>query len=119
MTPRTPELLALEGELERLLSKLAAHELPALIAMLASATAHAQLRLSTPPPPLRSEAGPELHDASEIARRLGVPEHFVYESARRGRLPSVRVGRYVRFRLEEVRAAIAAMNGPAAQDRQS
>ena len=39
--------------------------------------------------------------AADVAQVLGVRETFVYELARRGELPTVRVGeRYVRFRPE-------------------
>jgi len=45
-----------------------------------------------------------LLDAKEIAERLGVPESWVRESARSGAMPSVRLGRYVRFDLRDVEA---------------
>ncbi|WP_249012251.1 AlpA family transcriptional regulator [Conexibacter sp. DBS9H8] len=38
--------------------------------------------------------------AEDVAEILGVPRAFVYELARRGDLPAVRIGeRYIRFRL--------------------
>lgn len=45
-----------------------------------------------------------LHDAKAIADRLGVPETWVRESARSGAIPHVRLGRYVRFDLDDVEA---------------
>ena len=47
-----------------------------------------------------------LLDAKEVAERLGVPETWVRESARSGAMPSVRLGRYVRFDLVDVEAWI-------------
>jgi excisionase family DNA binding protein len=47
-----------------------------------------------------------LVDAKEIATRLGVPETWVRESARSGAIPHVRLGRYVRFDLDDVEAWI-------------
>jgi excisionase family DNA binding protein len=43
-----------------------------------------------------------LLDAKAIAERLGVPENWVRESARSGAIPHVRLGRYVRFDLDNV-----------------
>jgi excisionase family DNA binding protein len=40
---------------------------------------------------------PRLLTAQEVAERLGVPASWVYSAARRGDLPSIKVGRYVRF----------------------
>lgn len=47
-------------------------------------------------------------EADEVAELLGVPRTFVYALARRGELPTVRVGeRYVRFRAEALAEWIA------------
>jgi excisionase family DNA binding protein len=47
--------------------------------------------------------------AEEVALLLGVPRTFVYALARRGELPTVRIGeRYVRFRAPALEAWIAA-----------
>lgn len=35
--------------------------------------------------------------ADDVAIRLGVPKSWVYDKARSGHLPSVDLGRYVRF----------------------
>jgi excisionase family DNA binding protein len=40
--------------------------------------------------------------AGELAERLGVPESWVRTEERAGRIPSVRLGRYVRFKLSDV-----------------
>jgi excisionase family DNA binding protein len=43
-----------------------------------------------------------LLDAKAVSERLGVPESWVRESARSGAMPHVRLGRYVRFDLDDV-----------------
>ncbi|HVA77263.1 MAG TPA: helix-turn-helix domain-containing protein [Candidatus Binataceae bacterium] len=43
-----------------------------------------------------------LLDAPELAKRFGVPESWVREQARQGNLPCLKLGHYMRFRLEEV-----------------
>lgn len=57
--------------------------------------------VNTDPPPAVEHlvvAG-RLLTADEVAEVLGVPRTFVYALARRGELPTVRIGeRYVRFR---------------------
>jgi len=44
----------------------------------------------------------DLVTAPELAKLWGVPETWVRDQARMGRLPHVRLGHYVRFRPEEV-----------------
>lgn len=49
--------------------------------------------------------GPErLVDAAVAAELLGVPRSWVLAQARAGRIPHVRLGRYVRFEPEELAA---------------
>lgn len=43
-----------------------------------------------------------LVDAKAVATHLAVPVSWVFESARSGAIPHLRLGRYVRFRLSEV-----------------
>jgi excisionase family DNA binding protein len=38
----------------------------------------------------------------ELAERLKVPLSWVYENSRTGKIPSVKLGRYVRFKLNDV-----------------
>src|ERR1700682_131711 len=45
--------------------------------------------------------------AGELAERLGVPESWVRTEERTGRIPSVRLGRYVRFKLSDIERALA------------
>jgi excisionase family DNA binding protein len=48
-----------------------------------------------------------LLSARELAGHLGVPESWVRSEQRAGRIPSVRLGKYVRFRRSEVDAVLA------------
>jgi len=45
--------------------------------------------------------------ASELAKHLRLPETWVRNAERLGRIPGVRMGKYVRFRLDEVEKALA------------
>jgi excisionase family DNA binding protein len=45
---------------------------------------------------------PKLLNASQLAEHLGVPESWVREQARLGKLPSIKLGHYIRFRLDDV-----------------
>jgi excisionase family DNA binding protein len=45
--------------------------------------------------------------ADELAERLGVPESWVRSGERAGRIPSVRLGKYVRFKPSDVEQALA------------
>lgn len=42
--------------------------------------------------------------ASEVAELLGVPKSWVYEQSRSGRIPTVTLGRYRRYRREAIEA---------------
>lgn len=42
--------------------------------------------------------------AAEVASLLGVPRTWVYEQSRAGRIPTVPLGRYRRFRPEAISA---------------
>ncbi len=63
-------------------------------------------RLTVAPP----ARGPDpLLTADDVAAVLGVPQSFVYALARRGEIPTVRIGdRYVRFRTSALEAWIEA-----------
>jgi excisionase family DNA binding protein len=49
----------------------------------------------------------KLFTAGELAKHLNVPESWVRTEERMGRIPSVRLGKYVRFRVSEVERALA------------
>ena len=40
--------------------------------------------------------------AADLAQRLGVPTWSVYQLAKEGQLPHIRIGRRVRFRLADI-----------------
>jgi len=42
--------------------------------------------------------------ASDVAKLLGVPTSWVYEQSRAGRIPTVTLGRYRRYRREAIEA---------------
>ncbi len=42
--------------------------------------------------------------AAEVAELLGVPKSWVYEQSRAGRIPTVTLGRYRRYRREAIEA---------------
>ncbi len=45
--------------------------------------------------------------AGEVAELLGVPKSWVYEQSRAGRIPTVSLGRYRRYRREAIQAWVA------------
>jgi excisionase family DNA binding protein len=45
--------------------------------------------------------------AGELAAHLNLPESWVRTEERLGRIPSIRLGKYVRFRLSDVERALA------------
>lgn len=56
--------------------------------------------------PTAPEQSEPLLDAGELAQALNLPKSCVYERARRGDFPSVRVGKHLRFRRSEVLEAL-------------
>jgi excisionase family DNA binding protein len=50
----------------------------------------------------KSDGFPRLLNAKQLAEHLAVPESWVREQARLGQLPSIKLGHYVRFRLDDV-----------------
>lgn len=40
--------------------------------------------------------------ADQVADKLGVPKTWVYEQSRKGRIPTVTLGRYRRYRAETI-----------------
>jgi excisionase family DNA binding protein len=49
-----------------------------------------------------AERGGTLLTADELAEILGVPTGWVYRESRVGRIPTVKLGRYYRYRLEAI-----------------
>ena len=60
-----------------------------------------------------ARANPSLLAAEDVAALLGVPTSWVYEQSRRGRIPTVTLGRYRRYRREAIDAWIAELEAPA------
>jgi excisionase family DNA binding protein len=72
----------------------------AIVAQLAVADANEPAR------PQSEQTVARLLTAQEMAAQLNVPESKVRADARAGRIPCVMVGRYMRFRPDEVERAI-------------
>jgi excisionase family DNA binding protein len=53
------------------------------------------------PPRLVGVSG-SLLTADQVAQMLGVPKTWVYEQSRKGRIPTVTLGRYRRYRAEAI-----------------
>jgi excisionase family DNA binding protein len=49
--------------------------------------------------------------AEEVGELLGVPRSWVYEQSRRGRIPTVTLGRYRRYRRESIERCIEQLEG--------
>ncbi len=50
----------------------------------------------------RLRPGGPLLTAEQVGELLGVPKSWVYEQSRRGRIPTVTLGRYRRYRAEAI-----------------
>jgi len=53
-----------------------------------------------------TESDEPLMNAAEIARAVNVPKTCIYERAKRGDIPAVKVGKHWRFRRTDVLAAL-------------
>lgn len=73
-------------------------------------------RTSTPPLNGRDPAWCLL-TAGEVAELLGVPRSWVYEQSRLGRIPTVTLGRYRRYRFEAIAAWIERIEAGASTGR--
>ena len=49
--------------------------------------------------------------ADQVAELLGVPTSWVYEQSRKGRIPTVTLGRYRRYRPEAIESWIEELEG--------
>ena len=98
-------LLTLPGvsELEKVPSEEIPIEMTRLLALLSALTVRSAVR------PAASEARPsaKLVTAEVLADALSMRTDRIYELARQGRIPCHKVGRAVRFDIEEVRASFA------------
>ena len=50
-----------------------------------------------------------LLDISEVSRILGVPKSWLYERTRRGEIPHLKMGKYVRFDPREIEKFVQKM----------
>ena len=82
-----------------------------------SADAASYPRLGSGAAPLASFPGEKggLLTAGAVAELLGVPVSWVYEQSRRGRIPTVTLGRYRRYRREAILAWVAELEASADQ----
>lgn len=67
----------------------------------------AALRPLTPARDTAPPVSEPLLDAAEMARLVNLPKSCVYEKARTGAIPSIRVGKHVRFNRSAVLAALS------------
>ncbi|MCA1698351.1 MAG: helix-turn-helix domain-containing protein [Actinobacteria bacterium] len=51
--------------------------------------------------------------AAEVAELLGVPTSWVYQQSRAGRIPTVSLGRYRRYRSEAIEEWLEQLEAPA------
>jgi excisionase family DNA binding protein len=51
--------------------------------------------------------------AAEVAELLGVPKSWVYEQSRAGRIPTVTLGRYRRYRRAAIEGWVEQLEAPA------
>lgn len=90
------------AELTLWLESLPLEKIPHIICALAA-------RLTAAGTPVaQAEVDQSLLDAKGMANRLCVPESWVRHEQRADRIPFLKCGRYVRFRVSDVEAAIAA-----------
>jgi len=80
--------------------------IPHILSELANVQAALAARLAMAPPAAPAPA--DLVDAPALAKRLGVPESHVRTLQRAGAIPSRRIGKYVRFNVVDVEAALTA-----------
>lgn len=58
-----------------------------------------------------SDYAENLVTAGELSAHLNLPESWVRNEERLGRIPSIRLGKYIRFRMSEVEGALAQKRG--------
>ena len=92
------------NDLERgFANDLPVEKIPALVWLLVE-----RLRSRSATPSHHTAEPERLLTAGEMAERLSVPESWIRTEERASRVPSIRLGRYVRFRASEVEAALQA-----------
>ena len=89
---------------------LPADAVPAAVVHFAALQARAAARLALPAEATPA-AGQNLLTVPGVAARLGVPPQYVYELIRKGDLPGIRFGKYVRVDPADLTAWIAQQKG--------
>ena len=89
------------------IDKVPPNEVPVEIIRLAALLTALGVRLTPPAIVSAPQPGLKLVTAEVLAGALSMRTDRVYELARRGRIPCHKVGRAVRFDIEEVRASFA------------
>ncbi len=87
-------------------ARISLDQIPGLMLVLASRWL-AETRPKANEQGTKPDPTPDLVTAGELASHLNVPESWIRAEERLGRIPSVRLGKYVRFRLNEVGRALA------------
>ena len=83
-------------------------QIPALLVKLAAAQATLQTRLLMHGVQGHKDEGHEtLLEAKDVAAWLGVKEDYVRDLGRKGEIPTVKIGKYVRFERDSIRQWIA------------
>jgi excisionase family DNA binding protein len=90
-------------QLEQAVAETPVSQIPALIGILAQLQAKAQLKMLSEQRTASDRDG-GLLTMRQAAARLNVPESRAYELARQGKLPAVRIGKYVRISAEALAA---------------
>jgi excisionase family DNA binding protein len=88
------------ADLIREIGSLDPADCPALLAAIAARMAS----VKSMPAPVETTAG--LVDAAQAAAALNIPESWLRSQARQGKLPFVRLGKYVRFDIADVEQAL-------------
>jgi hypothetical protein len=89
------------SEIVAAIGRLDQGDLPAVAMALA-----ARLAATRPPEKQPQSNGPRLVDVAALAAALNYPKSWLMSQARQGRIPSVRQGKYVRFNIAAVEAAL-------------
>jgi len=96
--------------LEQSLADMPIADLPAFLGVLATVQAKAQLKLMMGPVAVTSKTE-SLLTAAEVAAQLKMSSYRVYELCRRGKLPSIHLGKSVRVRVSAVAEYLAKQGG--------
>ena len=106
--PILASIETLASTLQRYARELPPEDLPALVGALEAAKASAWARLAVADHGAHPERTVDtLLDARAMAKRLDVPESWLRDAARGGRVPCIYVGRYMRFDPAAVRRALS------------